>query len=138
MLGEGISMATSLGQRSNDQEHRDALGAPEMEASPSRLDGLRGPIRQAIRAVEPGADIFLYGSRARGDAEPDSDWDLLILVDGLITSARKSAIRHRLYEVEWDSDEVLTSVIFSRQDWNSRLYQAMPFHQNVERDGLAL
>lgn len=76
--------------------------------------------------------------RARGDAGPESDWDLLILVDGPVDDERKTAIRHRLYEVEWDSDEVLTSMIFSREDWDSALYRAMPFHQNVDRDGIPL
>jgi predicted nucleotidyltransferase len=32
--------------------------------------------RDAVRAVEPNAVVILYGSRARGDAAPDSDWDL--------------------------------------------------------------
>ena len=34
-------------------------------------------IRDTIRASEPAAQIILYGSRARGDAREDSDWDVL-------------------------------------------------------------
>jgi len=34
-------------------------------------------IRDTIRATEPTAQIILYGSRARGDAREDSDWDVL-------------------------------------------------------------
>ena len=116
----------------------DVVALPRVAARPGLLEGLRGPIRSAVHTIEPGAEIILYGSRARGDAGPDSDWDLLILVDGLVDSARKSAIRHQLYEVEWTLGEVLTSTIYSRQDWNSPLYRAMPFHQNVDRDGLLL
>jgi predicted nucleotidyltransferase len=37
--------------------------------------------KKAIRAVVPDADVILYGSRARGDAKDDSDYDLLVLVD---------------------------------------------------------
>ncbi len=106
--------------------------------STSALEGLRGRIKRTVRAIEPGAEVILYGSRARGDAEADSDWDLLILVDGPVDGVREQAIRHRLYELEWDSDEVLCSVICSREDWDSPLYRAMPFHQNVDRDGIAL
>lgn len=104
----------------------------------SCLEDLRGPIRRAVRTVEPGAEIILYGSRARGEAEADSDWDLLVLVDGPVTTDRKRAVRHRLYEVEWDSNEVLTAVILSRQNWNSPLYRAMPFRRNVARDGVVV
>lgn len=33
--------------------------------------------------------IFLFGSRARGDARPDSDWDFLVVVDRDIPRSEK-------------------------------------------------
>ncbi len=112
---------------------------PTTSAQPLAVwNQLRHEIKQAVRAVEPDAEIILYGSRARGDARTDSDWDLLVLVEGPVDPEREKSIRHRLYEVEWDSGQVLTSVICSRREWNSPLYRAMPFHQNVHRDGISL
>ena len=95
-------------------------------------------IREAVHEVEPDADIILYGSRSRGDAHPESDWDFLILVDGSINDQRTDRIRHRLYEIEWDSGEVISSIVRSREEWNSDLYQAVPFHQRVLREGMRL
>lgn len=119
-----------------------SISASEAEVSQRRgadpLDDLRRRIKGTVQALEPDAEIILYGSRARGDAAADSDWDLLILVDGPMDAAREQAIRHRLYELEWDSDEVICSVICSRLDWNSPLYRAMPFHRNVDHDGIVL
>jgi predicted nucleotidyltransferase len=36
-------------------------------------------IREAIQKPEPGAEIYLFGSRARGDFNSESDWDILIV-----------------------------------------------------------
>ena len=35
--------------------------------------------KQNVLEVEPTAQVLLYGSRARGDANKDSDWDVLVL-----------------------------------------------------------
>ncbi len=95
-------------------------------------------IKQAVREIEPESDIILYGSRSREDAGSESDWDLLVLVDGPANDARVDAIRHRLYELEWESGEVLCAIVRSHQEWNSPRYRAMPFRQSVERDGITL
>jgi predicted nucleotidyltransferase len=95
-------------------------------------------VKQAIHEVEPEAAIILYGSRARKDSEVESDWDFLVLVEGSVNDQRVDAIRHRLYEIEWEGDEVLCAVVRSRQEWQSPRYQAMPFYRNVECEGIPL
>jgi len=95
-------------------------------------------IRYAVHELEPGAEIILYGSRSRGDDISESDWDFLILVDGPIDDERTNRIRHRLYEIEWETGEVISSIVRNREEWNSDLYQAMPFRQRVQREGTRL
>lgn len=53
-------------------------------------------IRSILHKVAPNAQIILYGSEARGEARPDSDIDLLILVDEhslLQNTNRKLSVR---------------------------------------------
>ena len=95
-------------------------------------------VKRAVREMEPDAEIILYGSRAREDSQAQSDWDFLILVDGPVNDERTDKIRHCLYEIEWESDEVLCCIVRSREEWNSLLWESMPFHQNVELEGIVL
>jgi len=101
-------------------------------------DELLKQIKQAVRECEPNAEIILYGSRSRGDAVQESDWDFLILVDGHLNDERTDQIRHRLYEIEWESGEIISSIVRNREEWNSDLYQSMPLYQRVEQEGIKI
>lgn len=103
-----------------------------------KRDELIDQIRQAVQAIEPDAEIILYGSRSRGDFHKDSDWDLLVLVEGAATDERTDRIRHKLYEVEWESGHVISAIVRDHSQWDSDLYQAMPFHQTVQKEGMRL
>jgi predicted nucleotidyltransferase len=95
-------------------------------------------VKQTVHEIEPDADIILYGSRARGDAHAESDWDFLILLDGMVEDARTDAIRHRLYDIEWDAGEVLSSIVRSCQEWDRPLYQVTPLSKVIREQGIRI
>ncbi|VEN75013.1 conserved hypothetical protein [Candidatus Desulfarcum epimagneticum] len=103
-----------------------------------RKEKLLKRVKNNVLEIEPGAEIILYGSRARLDSREYSDWDFLILVDGDLDSSRTDAIRHKIYEVEWESGEVLSSIVRSRREWGNPHYRVMPFYRNVARDGIRI
>jgi len=94
--------------------------------------------KQAIRTIVPDADVILYGSRARGDAQDDSDYDLLVLVDRSAGVSLHEQLISSIYPLELETGAVLTLSIHDRDRWDSRLYRAMPFHENVDREGVLL
>lgn len=95
-------------------------------------------IKSTILAIEPNAEIFLFGSRSRGDSTPESDWDFLILLEGQVDHQRKDRLRHCLYEIEWEENEVLSSLIWNKVKWNVEPYRQMPLHEHVAREGIRL
>ena len=94
--------------------------------------------KAVIQEVAPDASVILYGSQARGDAREDSDYDLLVLVDGEVEALLERAIVGGLVPLEVRTGQVLTVLIYRRSQWDSALYRAMPFHKNVTREGVPI
>lgn len=94
--------------------------------------------KKAIQTVDQSADVILFGSRARGDAEVDSDYDLLILTDGDAGLKREEAFLRALFPIEMETGAVLTFLLYRKATWDSPLYNAMPFHCNVDTEGISL
>ncbi len=55
---------------------------------------LQEMVRRLVEAIDPDR-IILFGSRARGDARPDSDVDLLVIKDSTEPPHRRSIPAYR-------------------------------------------
>jgi predicted nucleotidyltransferase len=96
-------------------------------------------IKNAVLAVEPEAEVYLFGSRARNDYHKDSDWDLLILLPGKVTSDRKYDIMSELVEIEIKDNLMFNRIFKSSEDWKNNPYlHATPFYQNVSKEAVRL
>lgn len=94
-------------------------------------------IKKAVGEIDPTAEVILYGSRARGDEHPDSDWDILILVDSKADLFYESLFRHRLYDIELDAGAVLSVFLQNRNEWKSQ-YWMTPLYKNIAREGMRI
>jgi predicted nucleotidyltransferase len=95
-------------------------------------------IKRIVKDKEPSAKIYLYGSRSRGTSKEYSDWDLLILLNkDSITTETEKEITYPLYDLEFDTGEVISPMVYSEKEWNSK-YKVTPFYQNVMKEGRLL
>ncbi|MBC8154324.1 MAG: nucleotidyltransferase domain-containing protein, partial [Bacteroidetes bacterium] len=68
-------------------------------------------VKRYVLEIDPQAEVWLFGSRARGDARPDSDWDFLVLTDKPVDRQYKRTLRDHLFYLELDSERVIGTVI---------------------------
>ena len=95
-------------------------------------------VKNTVKQIEPSAEIILYGSRAREDFHEGSDWDFLILVDGIVDAVRTDRVRHAIYDVELETNEILSSIVKNRQEWLSPKFRIIPLHENIDREGIVI
>lgn len=95
-------------------------------------------IAQKAKEITPkGTEVILFGSQARGDARPDSDWDVLILLDKeRVTGDDIDNYSYPLREMGWDYDESINAILYTKKDWERNSYT--PFYKNVTEDGIIL
>lgn len=77
-------------------------------------------IRETMHRRFPAVQVILYGSEARGDARPDSDFDLLILVNtNRLTYNEMDAIKAPLYDIELETRADISTMILPRSEWEN-------------------
>jgi predicted nucleotidyltransferase len=92
-------------------------------------------VRRLVEAYKPDR-IYLFGSRARGDVTPDSDYDLLVVVPETAPPERR---RSRLaYEAWWGTGTAADVLVWTRQRFESRLHLQASLPATVVREGTLL
>ena len=96
-------------------------------------------VKEIVLRLEPEAEIYLFGSRARGDFMEDSDWDLLILLPGEVDWDRRIPIINDLTDLEVDEGIIFSRIISSKNEWyKDKVFKFTPFYQNVEPEKIEL
>ncbi|MGC8880588.1 MAG: nucleotidyltransferase family protein [Anaerolineae bacterium] len=82
-------------------------------------------------------DVVLFGSRARGEVHPNSDVDVLVILER--PSAQElSEVRGLAFDI-WLAYGVLLSIrAMSRAGWQALAAQQSLFYRHVLRDGISL
>ena len=93
-------------------------------------------VKEEVNKILPMSEVILFGSRTRNDFRADSDWDFLILLAiPYLNKEIKNEILDRLYEVELKTDAVISSLIFSKTEWEKR--SVMPIYKIIQEEGIA-
>ena len=113
-----------------------ATGHPTILKTPTAGDtALAEVVRRLVEAYRPER-IYLFGSVARGDAGPDSDYDIMVVVSDDAPPERK---RSRLaYERLWGTGIAADILVWTRTRFDSRLRLSASLPATVIREGKLL
>lgn len=96
-------------------------------------------IADAMRSVfgEQLVSVVLYGSVARGESTPDSDVDLALFLRAPMTPEQFDRMASWFAEAGLKHDMVF-SPIDIEQSMFDKWVEAMPFYQNIRKEGVVL
>ena len=76
-------------------------------------------VKSAVLSVEPEAQVILFGSRARGDWNEDSDWDFFVLTDRKDKWQLDRLLMKPIYQLMLEADEFIQFIQFPKSDWKA-------------------
>ena len=93
-------------------------------------------VKNCVGSYDEGAKVILFGSRARGDASQESDWDFLVLTDQKDTELLAAALRKKIgKEVELKLDVAVSLIVKNKLVWE-RDYAVTNIYQSISEEGV--
>jgi predicted nucleotidyltransferase len=120
--------------RQDVSSSRQAPSAPEAEAG-NQDAVLTEIVRRLVAELQPER-IYLFGSRARGDGRPDSDYDVLVLVRERTGEGRE--MERRAYGTVWGLRVSIDIVIMTVDYFEWMLGAAASLPSTVQSEGRLL
>ncbi len=104
----------------------------------TRKETILRRIKEVIINIAPQSEVYLYGSRARGNAKKQSDWDILILLHiPKVNFELEKKFIDMLYEIEIETGEIISPLVYSKTDWiQKHSYTAL--YDNISKEGIRI
>ena len=95
-------------------------------------------LKNKLQKRLPLSRLVLFGSRARGDADPDSDLDVLVILNTPVGREVEDYVTDCAWEVGLVHGIVVVPVTVSRLDWEEGILSSSLLAIAVRREGVAV
>lgn len=94
-------------------------------------------LRDDLFAKYPILDMRLYGSKARGEGESDSDLDVMIELPDC-ESSMVAEIDDIIYRINLKHDVFISALVFGRDELEDGPMSEAPIYKVIQREGVPL
>ncbi len=95
------------------------------------LDELQRVLQERCGAIS----VVVYGSKARGDDSPDSDIDVMVVLEDY-TPQIEAAVDEAVYEIKLVHDCLISVVIFGRRELEEGPLAESPLYKRILAEGV--
>ncbi|MCW3122409.1 MAG: hypothetical protein JWQ38_1901 [Flavipsychrobacter sp.] len=80
---------------------------------------IQDTIKAQVQQILPFAKVLLFGSRAYGTPNAESDWDILILTREPVSSTIKRNIHNAIFPISVKIGAFINTLTVQEDDWNN-------------------
>jgi uncharacterized protein len=91
-----------------------------------------------LRERFPVEQVVLFGSKARGTDDAESDIDLLMLTSRELDWQERKALVAAMFDIELAHDVVISTLVVPVREWEEGMSAVLPIHDEIERDGVLI
>lgn len=94
-------------------------------------------LKRRLSEISPIVDFRIFGSRAREDADPDSDMDVFLEVESLDREV-KERLSNIAWEVGFENHMVVSLLIFTRDEIENSALRSSPIVTGIAEEGIRI
>lgn len=109
----------------------------EIQLTPSQQQALF-ELRQRLSGSFGIQAMHLFGSVVRGEADEESDIDLLIVTERPLKRTVRHQITDVVFEINLQYDTNFSTLVVDRASWEDGLFSVLPIRDEILKEGVAL
>jgi predicted nucleotidyltransferase len=95
-------------------------------------------IKQELEGNFEVDSLVLFGSIVRGEADKESDIDLLVLTANKLDRITRHKITDLVFEINLKYDTNFSTLVVDSQSWENEPISFLPIHNKIKSDGIVL